>query len=429
MSEDLGSRRQVFGYEVFGPIMAEFCQRLWLYDRFTPDPEDRVLLFCARGGLRLQSIYERFIQRMHLKTRIESRSFMVSRLVAARAGFADPGAGLQAELEREFSGRPMSEVANALAQEDLEFPEAWHQPFNLQAFTGLLRSGDFEAEHVKAKVANQDRMFRLYLADILQGRKQAILCDTGLYGSTLRLLSEGIPEIRWSCVQFARCNYKGLPTPHFGRTHGLSVQSDGYVPWDPRTSTLRFWQLIEAMLEPPLQSVRSFEFPHGDETPRCNLEVDGWNEQLGPGKPDIYSGALAYIDDLSPKALPNIERYAAGAWRNLKRAIIWPDEDMVAVLELGDRSRDFGRLEQVAQFAPTGEVTTKRAAVSASLWREGAIRRIYPAFGGAWLVGLEVMYTLRAMFKFGKWQLTTRLFRHAAPSVDLASAPDRGVTA
>jgi hypothetical protein len=422
MTKDLGSRRQVFGYEVFGPIMAEFCQRLWLYDRFTPDPKDRILLFCARGGLRLQLIYEHFVHRMRLKTRIESQSFMVSRLVAARTGFANPGPGLQAELEREFSGRPMSEVANALAQEGLVFPEAWHQPFDLQAFTRLLQSGDFEAEHVKARVANQDRMFRLYLGAILQGRKQAILCDTGLYGSTLRLLSEGIPEIRWSCVQFARCNYKGLPTPHFDRTHGLSVQSDGYVPWDPRSATLRFWQLIEATLEPPLSSVRSFEFPHGLETPRCNLEIDGWRDYLASRKADIYSGAFAYIDDLSPKELPYVEHHAAGAWRNLKRAVIWPDDDIVAVLEIDDRSRDFGRQELVAQFAPTMDVTAKRAVISASLWREGAIRKLSPAFGGAWLLAVELLYTLRAVYKFGRRRLSFRSLRHSSSSVDLASS-------
>ena len=41
-----------FGQRTLGPVIAEFCLRLWAFEQFLPRDE-AVLLFCARGGLRL----------------------------------------------------------------------------------------------------------------------------------------------------------------------------------------------------------------------------------------------------------------------------------------------------------------------------------------------------------------------------------------
>ncbi|PMZ82166.1 hypothetical protein, partial [Pseudomonas sp. FW215-T2] len=90
---------------------------LWLVERFLA-PDRTVLLFCARGGLRLQLVYARFLRQTGLPQNLPHASLMVSRLVAARTAFDPPSPGVLSELGREFSGRSMSEIAAALAQRD-----------------------------------------------------------------------------------------------------------------------------------------------------------------------------------------------------------------------------------------------------------------------------------------------------------------------
>lgn len=383
-----------FGRAALGPLLAEFYQRLWLFERFLPD--DAVLLFCARGGLRLKLAYERFLARTGLPARLPAEVLMVSRLVAARTALAPPQDGVLDELGREFAGRPMREIAAALAQrEDLALPPAWHEPFRAERFTALLAAEDPGATALRAAIAVQDARFRAHLAARLGGRGHAVLVDSGLYGSTVRLLGEGIPELRWSSLQFARSNYKRLATPHFTRTVGVSVESDGYKPWDARSSALRFWQLIEAVLEPDLPSVRVFEAARGEAPPRSNLEVTDWQARVAPRSRGLFGGALDYIDGLSPSDLHRIPDEAARGWRLFKSWVVWPDLRAVAALSLDERSRDFGRVERVAQFARPQ--TKGLIFLHDSLWREGALVSRYPTFARLALVMLELAHAGRSL--------------------------------
>lgn len=387
-----------FGEQALGPILAEFCMRLWLHQRFLADPQDAVLLFCARGGLRLRLIYERFLERTGLPPILPCESLMVSRLIAARAAAAKPGPGLLSELGREFEGRPMSEVAKALAQrDDLPLTAEWQAPFRPERFVQLLSAADAGATALRAEIAAQDALFREHLAGLMQGRSGAILCDSGLYGSTVRLLREAAPELRWLCLQFARSNYKRLPTPHFDCTRGLSVESDRYEPWRIETSALRFWQLIEATLEPPLPSVTHFARPAAGAPPRSNLEAEGWQARLAPEEDGVFAGVLAHLDTLDHMALALIGPRAQRGWRRFRRGVIWPDAAAVAALSLQDRSRDFGRTERVAQFAAPRGPGQALARIRGSLWREGATMHFFPRLGRLGLAAIELSHTARAI--------------------------------
>ena len=394
-----------FGRRTLGPILAEFCLRLWLFERFLP-PDDTVLLFCARGGLRLQRAYERFLAQTELPQRVPHASLMVSRLVAARTAFNPPRSGVLSELGREFRGQSMAHVAAALAQrEDLALPEPWNAPFETSAFVALLSDDNPGVAALHAAVAEQDNLFRAHLAASAGGARHCMLVDTGLYGSTLRMLQEGVPERTWSGLQFARCNYKRLPTPHFARTIGLSVESDWYKPWDSRTSALRFWQLIEACLEPDLSSVCTFS-PTASGAPRANLQVNGWEDRIVPEEPGLFTGVLGYIEGLGPETVHTIADDAARAWDALKEAVVWPDDRTVTTLSLGGRSRDFGRTELSAQFADARS-RHLLGQIRDSLWREGALVRSFPRLGRFMLPVVELVYAKRAL----GFELSTRLKR------------------
>ncbi|NEU14273.1 glycosyltransferase [Methylobacterium sp. BTF04] len=394
---------QTFGYTVLGPILTEFSLRLWLYQRFFPQPDDAVLLFCARGGLRMRMVYEGFLARTDLPVTVPHESLMVSRLVAARTGAANPGEALLSELGREFAGRPMNEVAAALAQrDDIALGPAWKGTFQAKRFADLLTAADPWALAIRREIAVQDERFRAHLDARTSGRRTVILCDTGLYGSTVRLLRDGIADRRWFCLQFARSNYKRLATPHFDCTRGLSVESDVYRPWDVRTSALRFWHLIEAVLEPDLPSVRVFAPAESGATPKSNLEIEGWQERIGHDEKGLFSGAMAYVEDLDRAALPDVSARADLAWRQFRRAVVWPDRAAVDLLSLDDRSRDFGRIERVAQFAGRAGAPGPLARIRESLWREGAVVRLFPDLGRAGLGLIELAHSGRALQAQGR---------------------------
>lgn len=393
-----------FGRVVLGPIFAEFAHRLWLFQRFLPAQDDTCLLFCARGGLRLRLVYETFLASTGLEPPVPFADLMISRLIAARTAFAPagamPGAALIEELGREFKGQTMREMVSALTQQPaFALDDTWDQPFDGPIFFALLAQDLPEVAAIRATIARFDAAFRRHLDAVSGGRSTVLLCDTGLYGSTVRLLRDGVPTKRWAALQFARSNYKGFATPHFDITVGLSVERDGYAPWNARTVILRFWQLIESILEPDLESVKVFS---DDAVPRSNLEIPGWQQRVGPDQDGLFSGLMAYLQDLVPGDLPLVGASADDGWRSLQRTILFPRRKDLAMLTLPPRGRDFGRSESIEQFP-------ERASIKSSMWREGALVQRYPRLACIGLPLLEAIHCVRGL---KRWARTRFSFIH-----------------
>lgn len=381
---------QSIGHEVLGPIFAEFAQRLWLFQSSLPERDDACLLFCARGGLRLRVIYERFLSSTGLASPLPYGDIMISRLVAARTSLEAPGPALLEELNREFEGQTMREVANALAQEEIEgLSNAWDQAFSPEQFVALLQEDSTGAARLHHVTGHLNAAFERHVDAVSLQRPRILLADTGLYGSTLRLLRAGMPSKQWVSVQFARSNYKGFVTPHFDGTVGISVERDGYLAWNARTTVLRFWQLIESALEPDLESVRTFD---DAPVPLANLQIPDWQERIVPTTPGLFNGILSYLDGLTAKDLLHVSICAEQAWRQLRGLVIWPQPADVDLLTLSPRSRDFGRTEAVHQFPGNQPIRS-------SLWREGALIQRHPVLGRGALLMLEAVHTLRTLRK------------------------------
>jgi len=389
------SRHAVFGARVLGPIFAEFALRLWIFLSSIEDPDGASVLFCARGGLRLRLIFEHFLKSTGLESPVIFGDLMVSRLIAARAAVLAESPAVGEEIEREFYGESMLTVAQALAQETHELEECWQTPFDALAFNRLLRADLPGSRRLLQSIEEQNALFLSHLQRRAGGRGRIILCDTGLYGSTMRWLERALPHIKWSCVLFARNNYKGFPTDHFARTRGLSVEQNVYVPTNPRTAVLRYWQLIESILEPEIPSVKSFQMVSGCDEPRSNLEIEGWEDRLYPSKGELFAGVLDYMDQIKGEALFKIYEDAARAWHSLKRTVIWPEPGEIAWLGAGERSRDFGRSDSIPPLSAVGP-RGLRAILRHSVWREGEIAQSFPAARPLLLACIEGAY-------IGRW--------------------------
>jgi FMN phosphatase YigB (HAD superfamily) len=389
--------RRDFGRQILGPIFAEFALKMWVLLSNLEQPNETVLLFCARSGLRLQVIYEAFLAATKLDSPVATQSLMISRIVAVRSALLKKGPAAFEQIDYEFGGRSLREIARAIGgvepdEEDSKSTQSWNQTYSKTRLEALIDSpiGQFVSA-----ISEQDDLFREHLETRSLGRKHIILCDTGLFGSTLQLLSESFPEKVWSCLQFARSNYKGLPTPHFDKVVGFATQRDHYSPLDARTSILRHWHLIEGFLEPNLPSVRSFSRVDG--VVRSNLETGSGTQRVESEQDELFSGVLEYMGAQNPNdGTARIMSDVETAYRRLKRAIVWPTRNDVKFLDFANRSMDFGKDGHVPTIAR--RVGVVRAARN-SLWREGAIAEVaLPILRLPFLASLEGLFV-------GRWLL------------------------
>jgi hypothetical protein len=400
---------EAFGRVVLGPIFSEFALRLHIYLLSLHEPQNTTLLFCARGGMRLRLVYEAFLRAANLQCPVSYSDFMVSRLVAARTALACNAPEAYEELAREFRGDRLNSVVRALADVALPLGEAGEAIFQWEALSDLLTEKSPRGCSFREHLERQNQLFEMHVRSRCGSRDRAVLCDTGLYGSTLRLLQAGCKNYDWSCVLFARSNYKGFSEAHFSATTGLCVEVNGYTPIEPRTSVLRYWHLIESVLEPELPSVVRF-LPDGDKI-RANLETAGWEERLEPQPGELFSGAMAYIEALPhERAAEQIYDDAPLAWKRLHRAIVWPSPNDHETLLVQERSRDFGRSEAVPVIRQEDGRAGLRH-IKSSLWREGAIVERFPVSRWIWLGAVQAAYLYRAALAPAKPHPSTQFTR------------------
>ncbi|CAN7550376.1 hydrolase [Bosea sp. LjRoot9] len=382
-----------FGREVLGPIVAEFCLAIWLYADEARKRGDAALLFCARGGLGIRAAFERVAERLNLPLAMPRENLMISRLVAARAAVMIRSPAALDELGREFRGSSFADVATALGGSRYQLLESWNERFVPERFFAMLDRPAGAA--VTADIDRQNALFQRHLSATSCGSKRIILCDTGLYGSTQRLLAVGLPDLSFETIQLARCNYKGLSEEHFPRVVGLAVERSRYSPLAVRSTVLRYWQLIESLFEPAIPSVRSFA-EGTDGAIICNSgDIAFGAVDPAAGNP-LLSGALAYIDDVDGGTA--IMADAARAWPRLKQAITRPAEADLAALAIGERSVDFGRAGTVGDgVALPGSALSRLASIRTQLWREGAIVRAFPRSRLPLLTAVETFHALRGL--------------------------------
>lgn len=383
-----------FGERVFGPIVAELCLCLWLYCEQARCNGDATLMFCARGGLGMREAFERFLVALGLPLQMKRENLLISRLIAARSAVNARSPVVLDELGREFQGASFAAVAHALGGKAYALPADWNRVFEAHRFFAMLETD--AGRRVDHDIRLQNELFKTHLEQIAEGAKRIILCDTGLYGSTQRLLSGGLPERTFETVQFARCNYKGLGEDHFPKVAGLLVEDRFYTPFKVRTVVLRYWHIIESLFEPAIPSVRQLSM--GDDGLVVGNSGDIRFGMLDPaiGNP-LLAGALQYLDRLANSAqiLPDADQ----AWYRLKQAITNPCKADVVALGVGPRSVDFGRsgvVPTVARAKRAG-IVSKLASVRSQLWREGAIAQEFPRLKPALLGAIEMAHVVRGV--------------------------------
>jgi FMN phosphatase YigB (HAD superfamily) len=393
-----------FGHKVLGPILVRYCLRLWIYLSFADQPEGKgTALFCARGGLNLRTIFEAFLQRTELPLEMPRADFMISRLVAVRAALLLNSAAAFEEIGREFGRSKMATIGCALAQSSIGFGSEWEIPFEPEVFSRLMNTTE-AGEKFRERLADQNVLFGSYLQELTQGKNRLILCDTGLYGSTLRLLKDGFPRRQWESLLLARCNYKGFASPHFGRTSGLLMERNYYDPLHTASILLRYWQFVENLFEPDVESVRTFVRTDAGVV-ESNLEAADWRERLTASRSPLLVGALNYIAALPVNSwLERLCLDEPGSWLVLQNAILYPTKFDLQILAIGERSHDFGKEGKINAHSSqrASSLKSRFALLRAARWKEGLAAQEFPASRLFIQAALEAVYVMRWVLRKAK---------------------------
>jgi len=390
-----------FGREILGPITGEFCLRLWAFGSMLEQPGNTAMLFCARGGLRLMLAYERFISITNLDSPTRVAGLMISRVVAIKpailqtieAGVLPPS--VAATLMYEFSGHSLRAVVRAMSGSDPGALPSMAHKFTPERFASFLLAP--EGAEARDAIKQQTTLFRDHLAHVLNGRRHALLVDTGLFGTTLQFLTEGIPDLDFSSALIARSSYgrRRLDPQQAKKIIGLSVDIDGYSPLQPRSAILRYWHMIESTFEPELPSVQSFS--RVNDKPVSNLEIPGWRDRLQPAPGSIFAGVMDYLANLPRGDASAVLADTNRAWKQLRRAVVWPDAIHATMLNAGTRGNDFGTETTSASARPwKGPIDALRGP---ALWREGDIARSKTRLRLPLLAAIEAGYGARRTFQ------------------------------
>lgn len=385
-----------YGAAIFGPILAQMAVLIWIYAGEVRARDPSVLLFCSRGGIFIREAYERVVRRLGLPGVQPHATLMVSRLVAARAALLARHDSALDELGREFAGRRCAEVARALSGRDCDLGAAWEQPYEGRAFLDLL-FGESGREPLRA-IEEQNALFTRHLDAVRGEARRIVLCDTGLYASTQRLLAGAFPALDFETVQLARANYKGFATEHFARVTGLFVERDVYHALDTPSCMLRYWQLIESLFEPRIPSIHTFhEGAGGEVVSNAGAIAHGGVDPSSAGP--LFTGALHYIDALTETSGPAMQAEAEAAWLRLRRSILFPSQRDIELLDVGRRSVDFGRPDLVAALAEGGRAgpIERLVGIRKQFWREGAIARDLRPCRHLLLPAWEIAYATRGL--------------------------------
>ena len=385
--------QEEFGFKVLGPIFTSFSLQLWLYLAYAQERENVSALFCARGGLIMRAIHDAVLEKMQISYDYSCQNFMVSRFILAKAGLCTGDETVLREISREYNNKSLDEVISSFSDKKVAVSKKWQKPYTIESMKDYLSSDD--AHEFLSVLGRQHDLFITHFNKVMNGSKRGILIDTGLYGSIQLFQQNLTPNVLIESVLLARSNYKKFSEDHFKNVSGLLVENEGYDPINPATSLLRYWQLIEEVFEPKLQSVKSFESKNSKAV--SNLEEDNWEDQILNHDHPIYLGVMRYIESLGADSLVSIIEGEESAWKIYKKVIIFPSKREADFMRVGLRTRDFG-LQGYAN-EETAKSTIRLQRFKQSLWKNGAVYQEYPAIAKPLQGLMEIIYLVRRLKK------------------------------
>ncbi len=363
------------GREVLGPVMHRWM--LALHDQICQlDDGDTVFLFCARAGLRIQRLYELWLEGQELAHWAPTRMFWISRVSICKGLWARMPERTGMVFAREYYDTDMGALVRGLLR---------HHPNRLAGLCldGLPGAGGFP-DWIREKGPVQ-AVLRGYLrecgpaldgalADVAGAARRVVLIDSGWQGTAQSMLTQAYPERDWMGLYFGRIlgpNHDPLITPD---VVGLMFERNGYDPQQPASAVAAHHHVVESLLEPNGPSVE--ELPHVPFAEVAQGLIDANLSAPVESVADaLWLETETWIATRAGDPATQVMARADAAEAELARLLITPSRDEALALVCKDRSADFGKALEVPVLidpaSPAHDDFNHR--LSEALWKPGQI--------------------------------------------------------
>lgn len=385
---DTAAMQTDLGRTVLGPIFFDFCDRLHSHLAAHAGPgRPTALLYMARAGLRLRYLYELYCQAQKAAPALEGKDFYASRWSVAKGCLESDFDYVLPIILSCFGPANLATLAHSTLGPEVALPQAWEAtPLTAESFRTLYRGDEPAGRAVREYFATQADLLTRYVEGHVGCHSRVFLVDSGWMGKTQAMLMRRFPKVQWTGLYFGKWDYRRAAPSHFANIVGICLDGIDYEPDKPPTALFHHFHLIEGPLEPELTSTGAYLERDGAVVPDY---PDGKPSSIPPGPRDThFTGIVEYFRDRGPGIASAIRDNAEKAYRELRRLILYPRRCEVPMLDLPERSHDFGRAFTVPVLldpAAGGRSLRDRCGrIQQALWKPGQVALEFPRT--AWLI-------------------------------------------
>ena len=390
--------RVEFGSKVLGPILYDFCSRLYLYHN--AHAANSVTLFATRSGIRLRYLYELFLKSQGFLQLTPHATFMISRLSAVKSALHDDYEYAVSILLREFVNYSMGDLVRAIISPfkvNLN-SSLMDMPINRYEFDKIYWGNNEVGILLRSNLCEQKKLLFKHISECVSGRHSIILVDTGWTGNTQAILMRAFPQWEWYGAYFGRWDYRGEHPWHFNSICGLSIDGETTKCDSYKRAVFSLHHIIEDPLEPPIGSVQYYV--GGDE--RVVSNVRNIDPDMISADDEHYQGILNYFSSVEKMNFSHINVRKKQAFKILSRMILRPKKDDLHVLSPRIRSNDFGRgggCSCLRESSSSAALGLKISNINSVLWKQGQIRSEFGCLSPL-IFAFYNKIRLRALVKF-----------------------------
>jgi len=375
-------------HDLLGPLFYRFLFKLYL-SQTVYDSSDTILLFLARGGIRIRAFYERFLAANELESPILYSDFYISRMAVIKASMFSNYEAVYQDFLREYFCFSLSKTVSTFFgqyahDEWVEMPSAGDPNISLDqnSLCQLLWSDTESADYLRRILFEQKELYFEYLNEILGEKKNVIVVDTGWSGSILNYM-QGLDKARdYTAQYFGRYNYGKSALPWFDMVVGVEVEDHDFKRKNPVTSVFLNRHLIEGLCEICWPSVTGYQkMENGLLGPIEGLASD---ESIFPLPEEAQAyGIMKYITEAKDRLdISKIHESGENAARLLCGRLMYPTKDDLIFFSVATRSADFGKdLESPVFMSPIKNIFAlkrKLKNIVNSLWPVGQVTLEFP---------------------------------------------------
>ncbi|WP_447832432.1 hypothetical protein [Aeromonas salmonicida] len=247
--------------DTMGPYFYEFCHRLHALATMYSMTAKTRLYFCRRAGIILNVLFRQFLEVNKITPNYDLYDFPVSRIVVIKAALSEnwmwgghicsivfKNKTIRYLIDKLLGKQSEINVEKYLSSFDSNILDVLVSPSSVKRW--LTADANNETSNSISNYLTRQKEF-LSQHFISATNSNAIIVDSGLYGTISEVLSGIYPDVNYISGFVYLSNYNRVnPAPHLYRAYGLMGSAYRASCLVSHSAVLRHWHFIEKILEP-----------------------------------------------------------------------------------------------------------------------------------------------------------------------------------